>query len=122
MLAFLYDLHPIDEHVIDTLRIGVDAKLIARYVIPVIARTAADRLGIEDHEIGVIAERDPSALDQAVVPRGTIRDLMHGLLQGDHPMLTHALLEQGGREGESVDEIEMRAGIGSADHGPVIVP
>ena len=56
MLAIPYDLHAIDEDVIDTLRIGIDAKLVAGHVIPVIARTAADRLGIENHEIGVIPE------------------------------------------------------------------
>src|ERR1700678_893596 len=101
MLAVLHDLYPIDEHVIDATRIGIDAKLVAGHVIAVIARTTADRLGIEDHKIRVIPECNPPAVDQAVVSRGTIRDLMHGLLQGDDPMLTHALLEQGGREGES---------------------
>ena len=93
MLGVLYDLYPVDEDVVDTLRVGINTKFIAGHIVPVVARAATHFFGIEDYQIGVVSECDSSAVDKTEICRGAIRDPMHGLLQCDHAMLTHAFFE-----------------------------
>ena len=122
MLAVRDDLHAVHEDVIDSVCVRVDARLVARQIGTHVYRAGANGLRIEDDDVGVPAGLQNAALAEAKEFCGHLRELMDRLFEFDSPELAHAVAEHLSRKRKRIDHVEVRAGIGCADHGAVVEP
>ncbi len=116
------DLDPVDQHPYDADRIGDEPRAAAGEIVDERRRFRADRLGVEDEQVGEVALRDLTAVTDSE-QRGRLGG--HHLdraLEADQLAVTQAVAEKGGRVIRPAHPVEVRAGIGTADHGAGVLP
>ena len=80
------------------------------------------RVSSKHHEVGVPALGDPAPVADAVQARLHVGDEVDRLLEREQAALHHGLVQHRGRVVERRQHVEVRAGVGCADHRPRIAP
>ena len=75
----------------------------------------ADGVGVEDHEVGGVADQQQAAVGEAAERGGDGGDLAHALLEGEALPLAHPVLEEPGVGLGAVVAVEVGAAVGRAD-------
>ena len=82
----------------------------------------ADRVGVEDHDVGGVADEQQAAVGEAAQRGGDGGDLPHALLEGEAPPLAHPVLEEPRVGLGAVVAVEVGAAVGRAhDHVRVVL-
>ena len=78
--------------------------------------------GSKHDDVGVVADLEAAAVDEAVELGRHVGDQVDGLLERQQALLPDGLAEQHGGVVEGGQHVEVGAGVGGADDGPAVAP
>ena len=116
------DLAPVDEHVLDALRLRVEPLAPSGEVVAHLRRAAADASRVEHDEIGDPSFGDAPAVAEPVEARGHVGELVDGLFEREQRPVAHRLAEQHRGVVGVAHQVGVRAGVGAAEHRAVVAP
>ena len=114
VLAVAADELAVDDHGVDAVRLGHQAVGAGRQVVDALQRAGADGLGIEHHDVGRPALGQHAAVGDAEHLGRPLREVVHGLLDGEGLALAHPVAEQVGRVAGVAELAGMGAGVATA--------
>ena len=82
----------------------------------------ADGLGVEDDEVGVEALGDAAPVAQPEQPGGHVGHELHGPLERHQLAAAQGVAEEPGGVRRAAHAVEVRAGVGAAEHGALVGP
>ena len=107
---------------LDADRLGVEPERATGQVVALLGRLAGDRVGVEHDEVGVRALGDATAVAQAEQVGRDAGHLAHRLLEREQRPVAHELAEHDRRVVGVAHDVDVRAGVGPAEHDALVAP